>query len=45
VRYVLVDVHNNVKGPFKGGMYDTLAVAGKDLYTGLDLTCSLWASR
>jgi penicillin-binding protein 2 len=37
VSYVLVDVHNNVKGPFKNGQYDTLAVEGKDLFTGLDL--------
>ena len=37
VRYVLVDVHNNIKGSFKEGRYDTLAVEGKDLYTGIDL--------
>lgn len=37
VRYVLVDVHNNIKGPYKGGIYDTLAVEGQDLYTGIDL--------
>lgn len=37
VRYVLVDVHNNIKGSFKEGIYDTLAVEGKDLYTGIDL--------
>ncbi|HRH38215.1 MAG TPA: penicillin-binding transpeptidase domain-containing protein, partial [Flavobacteriales bacterium] len=37
VRYVLVDVHNNIKGSFKEGRYDTLAVEGKDLYTGIDI--------
>lgn len=37
VRYVLVDVHNNIKGSFKEGIYDTLAVEGKDLFTGIDL--------
>ena len=37
VSYVLVDVHNNQKGSFKDGQYDTLAVEGKDLFTGLDL--------
>ena len=37
VSYVLVDVHNNQKGSFKEGMYDTLAVEGKDLFTGIDL--------
>ncbi len=41
VRYVLVDVHNNVKGPYKNGAYDTLAVEGKDLYTGIDLDLQL----
>ncbi len=35
--YVLVDVFNRVKGSYKGGHYDTLAVQGKNLYTGLDL--------
>jgi penicillin-binding protein 2 len=37
VSYVVVDVHNNVKGPFKEGRYDTLAVDGKDLFTGIDM--------
>ena len=36
VSYVVVDVHNNVKGPFKEGRFDTLAVDGKDLFTGID---------
>lgn len=37
VKYVVVDVHNNVQGPFKEGRYDTLAHAGKNLYTSIDL--------
>lgn len=37
VSYVVVDVHNNVKGPFKDGQFDTLAVDGKDLFTGIDM--------
>lgn len=37
VKYVVVDVHNNVQGPFKEGQYDTLAHAGKNLYTSIDL--------
>jgi penicillin-binding protein 2 len=45
VKYVLVDVHNNVKGPFKGGQYDTLAVEGQDLFTGLDLDVQLLGER
>jgi len=45
VGYVLVDVHNNVKGPFKNGIYDTLAVEGLDLFTGLDLDLQLLGER
>lgn len=41
VSYVLMDVHNNMKGSFKGGAYDTLAVEGSDLYTGIDLDMQL----
>lgn len=37
VKYVVVDVHNNVQGAFKNGQYDTLAHAGKNLYTSIDL--------
>lgn len=36
VKYVVVDVHNNIQGPYKGGQYDTLAYAGKNLFTGID---------
>lgn len=36
-RTVLVDVHNNEKGSFAGGKYDTIAQAGKDLVSSLDL--------
>ena len=45
VSYVLVDVHNNVKGPYKEGEFDTLAVAGKDLYTGIDLDVQLLGEK
>lgn len=45
VSYVLVDVHNNIKGPYKDGIYDTLAVEGKDLFTGLDLDLQLLGER
>ena len=34
---MLVDVHNNVKGRYKDGAYDTLSVDGLDLYTSIDL--------
>lgn len=35
--YVMVDVFNRVKGSYKEGKFDTLAVQGKNLYTGLDM--------
>ncbi len=35
-RLVEVDVHNNVKGNFQNGKYDTLAFAGADLTLSLD---------
>ncbi len=37
VKYVVVDVHNNIQGSYKNGQYDTLAYAGKNLYTSIDL--------
>ena len=45
VSYVLMDVHNNMKGSFKSGAYDTLAVEGSDLYTGIDLDMQLLGER
>ncbi len=33
---VEVDVHNRVKGKYSNGNFDTLAVAGKDIYLGID---------
>ena len=33
---VEVDVHNRVKGKYKNGDFDTLAIAGKDIYLGID---------
>ncbi len=45
VKYVLVDVHNNIKGPFKDGIYDTLAISGKSLFTGLDLDLQLLGEK
>ena len=37
VKYMLVDVHGVQKGAFKDGAFDTTAVRGENLYTGLDL--------
>ena len=36
-RFVLVDVHNNEQGSYNGGQFDTLAEAGSDLVSGMDL--------
>ncbi|MFB6307625.1 MAG: penicillin-binding transpeptidase domain-containing protein, partial [Flavobacteriales bacterium] len=36
VKYVVVDVFNNKKGPYMDGAYDTLAKPAKDLTTTLD---------
>ncbi len=36
-RFVLVDVHNNIKGSFADGKFDTLAEAGKNLTSTIDL--------
>jgi len=36
LKVLMVDVHNRTKGSFKEGKYDTVAVAGKDLYTSID---------
>ena len=33
---VEVDVHNRVKGKYKNGDFDTLAIAGKDIYLSID---------
>jgi penicillin-binding protein 2 len=41
VRYVLVDVHNRVKGPFRDGQYDTLAVPGSNLISCIDIDLQL----
>ncbi len=37
VKVVLVDVHNRIKGPYRDGAYDTVAVKGNDLVTTLDV--------
>jgi penicillin-binding protein 2 len=37
VEIMLVDVHNNVRGKFEKGIYDTMSVSGKDLTSSLDV--------
>lgn len=36
MKVVMVDVHNREKGSYMDGLLDSLPVAGKDLYLGLD---------
>jgi penicillin-binding protein 2 len=45
VEYVMVDVFNRVKGSYKGGRFDTLAVQGENLYTGLDLDLQAYGEK
>lgn len=45
VKYVVVDVHNNVQGPYKNGTYDTLAYEGKNLYTSIDARMQAYGER
>jgi len=37
VKYMMVDVHGVQKGHFKNGAFDTTAVRGENLHTGIDL--------
>ncbi|MCU0434057.1 MAG: penicillin-binding protein 2 [Bacteroidia bacterium] len=36
VQIMMRDVHNNIRGSYKNGIYDTAAVPGKNLYSTLD---------
>jgi len=36
LKVLAVDVHNREKGSYQNGKYDTLAIAGKDIFVGLD---------
>ena len=44
-RYVLVDVHNNEKGSFADGQFDTLARAGKNLTSSLDIDLQAYGEK
>ena len=45
VKYVVVDVHNNVQGSYKDGQYDTLAFEGQNLYTSIDARMQAYGER
>lgn len=43
--FVMVDVFNRIKGSYKEGKFDTLAVQGKNLYTGLDMELQAYGEK
>lgn len=45
LRIWMVDVLNRDIGPFQDGRYDTLAVAGKDLYATLDAQLQIYGEK
>jgi penicillin-binding protein 2 len=44
-RFVMVDVHGVDKGRFKNGIYDTMAVKGKDLYSTIDVDLQQYGEK
>lgn len=42
---VEVDNHNRVKGKYSNGDFDTLAIAGKDIYLGIDADLQLYGEQ
>lgn len=45
LRIWMVDVLNRHVGPFQGGRYDTLAIAGQDLYTTIDAGLQIYGEK
>ena len=45
VKVVMVDVLNREKGSYKGGMFDTAAVSGQELYSTLDASLQAYAEE
>jgi penicillin-binding protein 2 len=43
VKFVMQNVRGVAKGSFKNGLYDTAAVAGQNLYTGIDVATQKYA--
>ncbi|MFC5409689.1 penicillin-binding protein 2 [Larkinella bovis] len=43
IKFVMQDVHAVPKGSWKNGAFDSLAVAGKNLYTGIDVEIQQYA--
>lgn len=44
-KVTLVDVHNREKGSFQNGKYDVAAVAGKNLYSTIDVELQKYAEK
>ncbi len=44
-RAVVVDVHNREISSYKNGIYDTVAVAGNDLTTSIDIDLQMYAEQ
>ena len=44
-RILMVDAHNRDIGSFQHGRYDTLAMAGRDLYASLDLNLQIYGEK
>lgn len=45
VKIYLVDVHNNIKGSYQDGLYDTAAVVGKNIRTTLDIDLQTYGEK
>jgi penicillin-binding protein 2 len=45
VNIFLVDVHNNIKGSYADGRYDTTSVPGTNLYSSIDLRLQEYGGR
>lgn len=45
LKVVMVDVHNNIKGSFQNGIYDSTAVAGENLVLSIDADLQAYAEK
>jgi len=45
LKVLAVDVHNREKGSYQEGKYDTIAIAGRDIYVGLDAELQLYGEQ
>ncbi len=45
VKKIFVDVHNNPQGPYMDGQFDTTAIPGENLTTGIDITLQEYGEK